>query len=87
MAMEALEQASQITFVGYSLRATDFMTEFMFRQAVTMQSIERKITVVDPRAPKLEERYRDVFDLPGSMVTFSFEDCDFVTYANRRTPS
>lgn len=85
MAMEAIEQASEITFVGYSLRATDFMAEFMFRQAVSMQPIERKITVVDPRASELEERYRDVFDLPGSMVTFSFEPCDFVTYANTRT--
>lgn len=87
MAMEAIAQASEITFVGYSLRATDFMAEFMFRQAVSMQSIERKITIVDPRASELEERYRDVFDLPESIVTFSFNDCDFVTYANKSTPS
>ncbi len=81
--MEALEDAEQINFVGYSLRGTDFMAEFMFRQAINMRSIERTITVVDPKANELKARFRDVFgSTPASALEMSFKDCDFVSYAS-----
>jgi hypothetical protein len=81
MAMEALEEAERITFIGYSLRETDFLTEFLFRQGVTCGSTERKITMVDPQASELLPRFRDVFSLPGVIVDFNPHNCDFVTYA------
>jgi hypothetical protein len=83
MAMEAVEAAEQIIFVGYSLRATDFMAEFMFRQAVNMRSVERTIIVVDPKASELEGRFRDVFgSTPAPALEMSFKDCDFASYAS-----
>jgi hypothetical protein len=83
MAMEAVEAAEQITFVGYSLRATDFMAEFLFRQAVNMRSVERRIIVIDPKASELEGRFRDVFgSTPAPALEMTFTDCDFVSYAS-----
>lgn len=83
MAMEALESAERITFVGYSLPGTDFMAEFMFRQAINMRSVERRIVVVDPKATELEARFRDVFgSTPSPALEMSFKDTDFVSYAS-----
>jgi hypothetical protein len=81
MAMEAIDNASTITFVGYSLPATDFMAEFMFRQGINLRSAERKIVVVDPNVAKVKARYLDVFGSIASVVDISFKECDFVTYA------
>jgi hypothetical protein len=81
MAMEAIEDAHTITFIGYSLPVTDFMAEFMFRQGINMHSAERKILVIDKKASAIKRRYRDVF---GSvpLVDISFMETDFVSYAN-----
>ena len=84
MAMEALEEAEKITFIGYSLRETDFLAEFLFRQGITQGLTERKITIVDPKASELLPRFRDVFSLPGVIVDFDLQNSDFVTYANER---
>jgi hypothetical protein len=86
MAMEAIDNADAITFVGYSLPLTDFMAEFMFRQGINSHSKERSIVVVDPRVSELSQRYRDVF---GSvpLVDISFKDCDFVSYIDEVLPS
>lgn len=81
MAMEAIDDASTITFIGYSLPATDFMAEFMFRQGINLHSTETKIVVVDPNASSLRKRYLDVFGC-APILGISFRDCDFVTYAN-----
>jgi hypothetical protein len=84
MALKALEDAKQITFIGYSLRETDFLAEFLFRQGITHGSPERKITIVDPNASELLPRFRDVFSLPGIIVDFDPQNLDFVTYAHER---
>jgi hypothetical protein len=82
MALKALEDAEQITFIGYSLRETDFLAEFLFRQGITRGLSERKITIVDPNASELLVRFRDVFSLPGVIVDFDPQNLDFVSYAN-----
>jgi len=82
MALKALEDAEEITFIGYSLRETDFLSEFLFRQGITHGSSERKITIVDPNASQLLPRFRDVFSLPGVIVDFHPQNRDFVTFAN-----
>jgi hypothetical protein len=81
MAMEAIDNADRITFIGYSLPTTDFMAEFMCRQGVNLHSTETKILVVDPRASELRERYLDIFG-SAPILNISFKDCDFVSYAN-----
>jgi hypothetical protein len=81
MAMEAIDDAETITFIGYSLPVTDFMAEFMFRQAINLRSAERKILVVDPNASALRQRYLDIFG-SAPILGISFKDCDFVSYAN-----
>jgi hypothetical protein len=81
MAMEAIDDASTITFIGYSLPVTDFMAEFMFRQGINLHSTETKIVVVDPNASELRNRYVNVFG-SAPILEVSFRDCDFVSYAN-----
>lgn len=61
MANQAIQEAKEIIFIGYSLPPTDFMAEFMFRQAKMGQS-QRRTILIDPNASKLvEERYRLIF--------------------------
>lgn len=81
MAMESIAGADTITFIGYSLPATDFMAEFMFRQGINLYSAERKVTVVDPSMANIERRYRDVF---GSvpLAFLKFKECNVVDYVN-----
>lgn len=86
MAMEAIDDANTITFIGYSLPVTDFMAEFMFRQGISMHSTETKIVVVDPNASELRKRYLDVFG-SASILDIKFKDCDFVSYANEMLAS
>lgn len=81
MAMEAIDDASTITFVGYSLPVTDFMAEFMFRQGINLHPAERKIVVVDKKASELKSRYRDVFG-SAPLVDLSFIETDFLSYVN-----
>ena len=81
MAMEAIDNAETITFIGYSLPVTDFMAEFMFRQGVNLHSTDTNIVVVDPNASELKKRYLDVFG-SAPILGISFRDCDFVDYAN-----
>ena len=80
--MEALDFAEQITFIGYSLRETDFLAEFLFRQSITQGLTERKITIVDPNASELLPRFRDAFSPPGVIVDFDLQNRAFLTYAN-----
>ena len=82
MAMEAIDEADRITFIGYSLPLTDFMAEFLFRQGLNMRSAERRIVVVDPNAAELKERYFDVFGSISWPLEIMFKECDFVSYAN-----
>jgi hypothetical protein len=63
MANQAIQEAKEITFVGYSLPPTDFMTEFMFRQA-KMGHSRKRVTVISSEATKLQPRYEDIFG-PG----------------------
>ena len=81
MAMEAIDDADTITFIGYSLPVTDFMAEFMFRQGVNLHSTETRVVVVDPDASALRKRYLDVFG-SAPILDISFRDSDFVSYAN-----
>ena len=82
MAMESIAEASQITFIGYSLPTTDFLAEFMFRQGLSLITAERKITVVDPcMTPELRKRYVDVLGSFG-LNFLSFKECDVVGYVN-----
>ena len=81
MAMEAIDDADTVTFIGYSLPVTDFMAEFMFRQGLNLHSTETKIVVVDPNASGLRKRYLDVFG-DARILGILFKDCDFVSYAN-----
>lgn len=82
MAMQSIAEAEQITFIGYSLPATDFLAEFMFRQGINMRTAERKIIVVDPfLSSELRKRYQDVFDSVG-MTFLSFKKYDVVGYVN-----
>ena len=60
MANQAIQEAKEITFIGYSLPPTDFMTEFMFRQA-RMRHSEKWVTVISPDAAKLQPRYEEIF--------------------------
>jgi hypothetical protein len=85
MAMEAIDDADSITFIGYSLPVTDFMAEFMFRQAINLRSSETRILVVDPNASGLRQRYLDIFG-SAPILDISFKDCDFVSYANEWLP-
>jgi hypothetical protein len=83
MAMEAVAEADQITFIGYSLPTTDFMAEFMFRQGINLITKERKVTVVDPcPTDELKRRYKSIFDLPGLVTFLSFKKCNVVEYVN-----
>lgn len=86
MAMEAIEAAETIIFIGYSLPVTDYMAEFMFRQGINLHSTETKIVVVDPNASELQERYLDVFG-SAPILDISFRDCDFVSYADEMLAS
>ena len=63
MANQAIQEAKEITFIGYSLPPTDFMTEFMFRQA-RMGHSQKQVTVISPEATELRLRYEDIFG-PG----------------------
>lgn len=80
MAMEAIDDAESITFIGYSLPATDFMAEFMFRHSINLHASETTVLVVDPNAPALRPRYMDIFGSAPILDT-AFKECDFITYA------
>lgn len=60
MANQAIQEAKEIIFIGYSLPPTDFMTEFMFRQA-KMGHSQKQVTVISPGATKREARYEGIF--------------------------
>lgn len=60
IARETIAEADELVFIGYSWPATDFMTEFLFRQA--RKSRSQQVTVVAPDATQnLLPRYTDVF--------------------------
>ena len=63
MANQAIQEAKEITFIGYSLPPTDFMADFMFRQA-RMGHPQKEVTVISPDATDLRSRYEDIFG-PG----------------------
>jgi hypothetical protein len=63
MANQAIQEAKEIIFIGYSLPPTDFITEFMFRQA-RMGHSPKQVTVICPEAANLRPRYEDIFG-PG----------------------
>lgn len=86
MAMEAIDNAETITFIGYSLPVTDFMAEFMFRQGINLHSTETKIVVVDPNASELRKRYLDVFG-SAPILDIKFKETDFVSYASQMLTS
>jgi hypothetical protein len=73
MANQAIQEAKEITFIGYSLPPTDFMTEFMFRQA-RMGHSEKRVTVISPDAAKLQPRYEDIFGLGVCTIEKRFQE-------------
>lgn len=80
MALESLKEARELTFVGYSLAVTDFVSEFLFRQAHGTGINSRVVTVVAPDAStNLARRYEDLFGV--GRVTF--EDMRFTEWVRR----
>lgn len=84
MANQAIQEAKEVIFIGYSLPPTDFMTEFMFRQA-KMGHSQKRITVIDPMATsKLRERYEDIFGSQVAMIDKTFQtwfvESEFYSY-------
>jgi hypothetical protein len=80
MALESLKEARELTFVGYSMAVTDFISEFLFRQAYSTGVKPRVITVVAPDAStNLAKHYQDLF----GVERVSFEDMRFAEWVGR----
>jgi hypothetical protein len=60
MANQAIQEADEIVFIGYSFPPTDFMAEFMFRQA-RMGHSQKQVTLISPEATQLKPRFGDIF--------------------------
>lgn len=73
MANQAIQEAKEITFIGYSLPPTDFMTEFMFRQA-KMGHSQKQVTVISPDALNLRPRYEDIFGPAVCTINKCFQE-------------
>ena len=78
-AAEAVRRCEEITIIGYSLPATDFLSEFLLRESVRNSS-EKQITVVSPHANQLvEARFKGVFGNAVNAIESSFIDWSVAT--------
>jgi hypothetical protein len=66
MALRSVQDASEITFIGFSLPPTDFMADALFRQG-RLGNAKDKISVVAPDASAMKLRYQQLF---GPNVNF-----------------
>jgi len=89
MAKEAVRNAENIFFIGYSMPPTDFTAEFLFRQAIAWSSVDswpifgppsderpkqKRVLVVNPKAAELKDRYAELFGKDITLVAKSFKD-------------
>lgn len=85
IAREAIANADELVFIGYSLPVTDFTVEFLFRQAIKTSKI-KNVTVVAPKPSEaLLARYRDVFG--EAVQTFDGDTLDWLTCSGVIDPS
>jgi hypothetical protein len=60
MALRSLQDAGEITFIGFSLPPTDFMADTLFRQG-RLGNAKDNISVIAPNATEMKLRFEQLF--------------------------
>jgi hypothetical protein len=85
MALRSVQEAGEITFVGFSLPPTDFMADALFRQG-RLGNAKDKICVIAPNATEMKLRFEQLFGPSVQVIDKTFHRwCNdtFFTQATR----
>jgi hypothetical protein len=73
MALRAVQEAGEITFIGFSLPPTDFMADTLFRQGRLGYSKDN-ISVIAPNATEMKVRFEQLFGPSVKFIDKTFTD-------------